>query len=133
MSSQRPPNANQASPSGWTFLVDEDLSPLLAQQLQAAGYSALHVNDAGLSGQPDTAVFAFAQAHQQTVITEDVGFGNIRIYPSPHFGIVLVQFPPRLRLATRLQVVLDGLAALSGQSLASAIVVIEPGRVRVRH
>jgi len=35
-------------------------------------------------------------------------------------------------VATLLQVIVDGLATLNGQSLANAVVTISPGRVRLR-
>jgi predicted nuclease of predicted toxin-antitoxin system len=77
-------------------------------------------------------VWAYAQAHDETVLTKDKDFADIRAYPTPHAGIVIVTVPDVITVTTFVQLILDGLASLVGQSLASAVVTIAPGRVRVR-
>lgn len=122
------------SSAGWRFLVDENLPRLLTQELLAAGYMVEDARDVGLRHQHDSVVFAYAQTHNETIITLDKGIGNIQQYPTPHAGIVAVRVPNRLSLARKVDIVvagLAGLAGLAGQSLANAVVVIEPGRVRV--
>jgi predicted nuclease of predicted toxin-antitoxin system len=57
--------------------VDENTAKSLAFALRGAGYVAEHVCEVGLQGRPDTEVFAFAQAHQQTIITADLDFAHI--------------------------------------------------------
>ncbi|HEU5198699.1 MAG TPA: DUF5615 family PIN-like protein [Ktedonobacterales bacterium] len=70
----------------WSFLVDENMTVTLVATLRAAGYTAEHIYDVGLQGHLDTAVFAYAQAHQQIIITGDLDFSDIREYhPSASF------------------------------------------------
>ncbi|HEY7833303.1 MAG TPA: DUF5615 family PIN-like protein [Ktedonobacterales bacterium] len=133
MSSQASSGATAASAAPvWRFLVDENLPMLLVQQLQAAGYFAEHVRAVGLGTHPDPDVWAYAQVHQETLITHDEDFADIRHYPPPHAGIVMVDVPNRLTVATRVKIILDGLAQLTGRSLENAIVTIAPAQVRVR-
>jgi predicted nuclease of predicted toxin-antitoxin system len=77
--------------SGWAFLVDENTAKSLAFALRAADYAAEHVYEAGLQGRPDTEFFAWAQAHQQTIITADLDFAHILNFPPPHFGIMVLR------------------------------------------
>ncbi len=77
-------------------------------------------------------MWAYAQAHSATVLTRDKDFADIRAYPPPHAGIVIANVPDVITVATFIQLILDGLASLAGQSLANAVVTIAPGRVRVR-
>ena len=120
--------------SSWSFLVDENTSRTLVSALHKAGYSAVHVYDVGLQGHPDEDIYAYAQAHEQTIITGDLDFANITQYPPPHFGIIVLRMPnstPTADLVQEVQNVLSTLT-LSGQELADALFIVEPGRFRVR-
>jgi predicted nuclease of predicted toxin-antitoxin system len=120
-------------PDQWFFLVDEDMPRSTARALQHAGYQAEDVRDVGLTSQPDTAVYAYAQAHQQTLVTADMGFANILLFPpETHAGIVVTRFPNDLTTTEVNQEIMTGLASLGGESLSGILVIIEPGRVRVR-
>jgi len=114
------------------FLVDENLPQSLADWLEAAGHDAQHVCEAGLHGHPDAAVYAYAQEHGQIIITSDVGLGNVRQYPPPHRGIVLVRLPDTVSIEARIRVIVDGLDTLGDVSFEDAVVTIEAGRVRIR-
>jgi predicted nuclease of predicted toxin-antitoxin system len=118
--------------SSWSFLIDENMSVTLVDALRAAGHAAEHVYDAGLQGQLDTAIFAYAQRQQQTIITNDLDFSNIREYPPPHAGIVVARLPNEMPLADRINEMMGALATLAGQKLNNTLVIVEPGRVRVR-
>ncbi len=100
--------------------------------LHSAGYLAEHVYDAGLQGHPDTEVYAYAQTHQQTIITIDLDFANITHYPAPNFGIIVLRLPNSISTASLIQEVLNGLSALAEQSLTDTLITVEPGRLRVR-
>lgn len=108
------------------------MTRLLAPRLLAAGYFAEDVRTVGLGTRPDNEVWAYAQAHIETIVTKDKDFASIVAYPTPHAGIVIVDIPDTVTVATFLQLIMDGLTSLVGQSLANAVVTISPGRVRVR-
>ncbi|HVB74645.1 MAG TPA: DUF5615 family PIN-like protein [Ktedonobacteraceae bacterium] len=121
-----------SSSSPWRFFVDENLTHLLAPRLLAEGYFADDVRDVGLQKHPDSDIWAYTQAHSEVLITKDKDFADIRAYPPPHPGIVIVDVPDVLTVATLVQLIIGGLASLAGQSLTNAVVTISPGRVRVR-
>jgi predicted nuclease of predicted toxin-antitoxin system len=122
-----------ANPASWSFLVDEDMPRSTARELRAAGYQVEDVRDVGLSSQSDSIIFAYAQAHQQTLLTADMGFANIVQFPlGTHAGIVVTRFPNTLPTTQVNQQILQGLTLLSGQTLTGILVIIEPGRTRVR-
>jgi predicted nuclease of predicted toxin-antitoxin system len=104
----------------------------LVATLRATGYTAEHIYDVGLQGHLDTSVFAYAQAHQQIIITGDLDFWDIREYHPPHFGIIVARLPNETPQAERIQEVINALATLQGQSLINTLVIIEPGRIRIR-
>jgi predicted nuclease of predicted toxin-antitoxin system len=48
------------------FLIDNNLSPVLADALKAAGHDALHVRDLGMQAAPDEAVLERARTDGQS-------------------------------------------------------------------
>lgn len=103
----------------------------LAPALRAAGYDAEDARDVGLRGRPDSDVWAYAQAHSRTLITYDREFGNTLIYPEPHAGIIVGDRIDHFAPDNQNRLILSGLTSLQGQSLADAVVIVAPGRVRV--
>lgn len=124
------PRVNQ--PTVWRFLIDENMPRTLAPMLRAAGYDAEDARDVGLRGRPDSDVWAYAQAHSQTLITYDREFGNTLIYPEPHSGVIVGDRIDHFAPDNQNRLILSGLTSLQGQSLADAVVIVAPGRVRVR-
>ncbi len=118
--------------SNWSFLIDENASRTLADSLRIAGYPAEHVCDAGLKGHPDSDVFAYAQAHQQTIITIDLDFSNITRYPPPHCGIIILRLANNTSIADMLHELQNGLNTFGEQALTGVLLVVEKGRIRVR-
>ncbi|HVC39801.1 MAG TPA: DUF5615 family PIN-like protein [Candidatus Dormibacteraeota bacterium] len=55
------------------LLLDEQLSPEIAQQLQRRGHDVLSVAGAGLRGHADAAVLALAVSQERAVVTEPMG------------------------------------------------------------
>jgi predicted nuclease of predicted toxin-antitoxin system len=108
---------------------------LLVRQLIAAGHTAVHARDVGLGHVDDTIVFAYAQQHGLSIITIDKGLSNLLQYPPPHAGIVSVRLPEQLPIAERVRLIVAGLHDVAGQGIATLtnlIVIVMPGRVRVR-
>ncbi|MBF6589379.1 MAG: DUF5615 family PIN-like protein [Ktedonobacterales bacterium] len=121
-----------SEPLRWSFLVDEDMPRSLAFTLRASGYSAEDARDAALAELTDAALFAYAQAHGQVLVTGDTGFANTLRYPlGTHAGIVMLRQAADIAAPHVAQALLNGLGALAGHSLAGALLVIEPGCLRL--
>jgi predicted nuclease of predicted toxin-antitoxin system len=115
------------------FLVDEDLPRSLAPRLRATGMLAEDVRDAGLRGRPDEEIFRHAILHGFVIVTADLGFGNQLRFPvGAHRGIVVARFPNEVSTTTMNEVIAEGLRGLSQEEIVGALIVIEPGRIRVR-
>lgn len=116
----------------WRLLVDENLPRTLVSDLIALGHYAEHIYDLGMGGSKDPAVWMYAQSHGLTIITGDKDFSDLRAFPPPHAGIIVVEVPDTLSPAQRKRLMLRELALLAGQLLDNTLVIIEPGRVRIR-
>ena len=115
------------------FLVDEDLPRSLGPLLRAAGHMVEDVRDIGLRGRPDSEVFDGAKGRGLALLTADVGFCNILHFPlGTHPGIVVVRLPNELPVQRVNHEVLEALSALSDEEIRGNLVIIEPGRIRLR-
>jgi predicted nuclease of predicted toxin-antitoxin system len=115
------------------FLVDEDLPRSLARLLRAAGLDAEDVRDVGLRGRPDTEVLQSAVAQNRVLLTADLGFANLLALPlGSHPGILVARLRNEVQITTLNAVVLDAIRAFSDDELRGSLVIVEPGRIRLR-
>lgn len=115
------------------ILVDEALPRSLARHLRDARRDADDVRDLGLRGQPDERVFREAQDRDAILITRDLGFTNVlRFPPTTHKGLIIVRLPNTVSTARLIEQVLEGLRDAPLDTLARSVLIIEPGRTRLR-
>jgi predicted nuclease of predicted toxin-antitoxin system len=60
-----------------SFLVDNALSPILAERLRQAGHEAAHVRDHGLQGAGDEEIFERAKNEDRIIVSADTDFAHI--------------------------------------------------------
>lgn len=115
------------------FLVDNAVSPRVAEGLRLAGHDAEHVRDRGLARATDEELFEIAARESRVVVSEDTDFGTVLARRSERRPSVLLFRRLSDRSADALLALLLANLEIVAESLhAGAIVVIEPERIRIR-
>jgi predicted nuclease of predicted toxin-antitoxin system len=114
------------------FKLDESLSRHLKSELAALGFDSMTVADEGLLSRPDSEVAAAAKHEERILLSLDLDFANVMKYPpGSHPGIVLFR-PSTLGPGAVNRLVTAFLREYEMPVLSGCLVVVEPGRVRVR-
>jgi predicted nuclease of predicted toxin-antitoxin system len=112
--------------------VDENLPIEAAGVFRAEGHDATTVHDEGIGGAHDSDIASILRRENRAIVTLDVGFADIRLYPPQEYpGIVVLRLPRQdkpfvLGICERL------VGPLATEALAGRLWIVEPNRIRVR-
>lgn len=115
------------------FLLDEGMSPRVAEVLSGAGHDARHVRDLGLASANDPIVLQAARDDDRVLLTLDTDFGALLAHSGAALpSVVLFRGDVTRRPAGQAQLLLANLDQIEPALLQGALVVIGDGRLRVR-
>ena len=115
------------------FLIDNALSPVVAQEMRNAGQDAIHVRDLGLAAAEDETIFSFAANQNRVIVSADTDFGMLLAlrqekYPS----VILFRRGVDRRPAQQASLLLKNLAAIHDALESGSVVVFQNARIRIR-
>jgi len=114
------------------FKIDENLPLEFAEVLQAAGHDAVTVLEDALSGVTDLEVLSVCRSEDRAIVTLDIDFADIRLYPPEETPGILVfrvrsQDKPHLLSCLRRLIPL-----MESESLKGRLWIVEEDRIRIR-
>jgi len=114
------------------FKIDENLPDELSMMLRENGWDSKTIVEQDISGADDPRVAAICDGEDRILITFDMGFANIRAYPTAdHPGYIVFRLarqdkPHVLRVAAHV------VAKLRDRGLRNELCVVDEGRIRIR-
>ena len=115
------------------FLIDNALSPVIAEDLRRADHDAIHVRDIGLAAADDVTIFEHAERDQRVIVSADTDFGTIRaIRNTAKPSVILFRGATPRNPVGQAKLLPANLGEITSSVERGAVVVLEPQRIRVR-
>ena len=101
------------------FLVDNALSPIVAEELRRAGHDAVHVRDQLMQESSDEQIFSVAAVQNRIINSADTDFGTLlatrqAVTPS----VILLRRPSQRRPTYQAKLITDNLLGMVAEKIS---------------
>jgi predicted nuclease of predicted toxin-antitoxin system len=115
------------------FLIDNALSPSIANSLRLSGFDAVHVREIGLHAADDSVVFAKAIDEDRILVSADTDFGTLlALWGHSRPSVILFRRGSERKPSQQVDLILANLPQLREALEKGSIIVFDQNRVRIR-
>lgn len=114
------------------FKVDENLPAEVVKLLADAGHDGISVLSQKMSGKPDGKVASVCAAESRALITLDLDFADIRIYPPASYPGIIVLRPRQQDKHSVLAIIVRLIPILPTQPLDKHLWIVDETTIRTR-
>ncbi len=111
--------------------LDENLGRPAVALFKQAGLDVATVYEEGIGSAGDKDLVAAAASEQRCLVTLDVDFANVLVFPPRRYsGIAVLRLPSRPRSSDLLAACSTLITALCRDNISGRLWIVEPGRIR---
>lgn len=114
------------------FKIDENIPPSVADLLRASSHDVRTVYDQGLRSCADPQVLAACQGEGRTLLSLDLDFSNILVFPPEQYAGLIVLRLHRPGMHAVLSLVRRLLPHLAAVPVAGRLWIVDEHRIRIR-